>query len=121
MNINILGGGTISYIRNHLALSAPSYGTTTKYLNNKLNSLNTKYNIILNLTKMASQDSSLETNEDVSNLIDNLGYTSYSLREEFPSLVKKLPCLLINSNFISTCGSVGLETVKQYIENQKNV
>lgn len=49
------------------------------------------------------------------------GYTSHSLREEFPSLVKKLPCLWTNSNFISTCGSVGLETVKQYIENQKNV
>jgi putative transposase len=49
------------------------------------------------------------------------GYTSHSLREEFPSLVKKLPCLWTNSNFISTCGSVSLETVKQYIEDQKNV
>jgi putative transposase len=49
------------------------------------------------------------------------GYTSHTLREEFPSLKKKLPCLWTNSNFISTCGSVSLETVKQYIEDQKNV
>lgn len=49
------------------------------------------------------------------------GYTSHTLREEFPFLKKKLPCLWTNSNFISTCGSVSLETVKQYIEDQKNV
>lgn len=45
--------------------------------------------------------------------------TSHQLREEFPELKTKLPCLWTNSNFISTCGSVSLEVVKQYIENQK--
>ena len=49
------------------------------------------------------------------------GHTSHTLREEFPLLKKKLPCLWTNSNFISTCGSISLETVKQYIEDQKNV
>lgn len=49
------------------------------------------------------------------------GYTSHTLREEFPSLKKRLPCLWTNSNFISTCGSVSLEVVKQYIEDQKGV
>lgn len=49
------------------------------------------------------------------------GYTSHTLRVEFPDLKKKLPCLWTNSNFISTCGSVSLETVKEYITNQKNV
>jgi putative transposase len=49
------------------------------------------------------------------------GYTSHTLRQEYPILVSKLPCLWTNSNFISTCGSVSLETVKQYIEDQKNV
>lgn len=95
MNINILGGGTISYIRNHLALSAPSYGTTAKYLNNKLNSLNTKYNVILNLTKMASQESSLETNEDVSNLIDNL------------LLNDKTKIIFFNSAIVDFSGEIG--------------
>jgi putative transposase len=49
------------------------------------------------------------------------GYTSHSLREEFPSLRKRLPCMWTNSNFISTCGSVSLEVVKNYILDQKNV
>ena len=49
------------------------------------------------------------------------GYTSHQLREEFPELKRKLPCLWTNSNFISTCGSVSLEVVKKYIEEQKNV
>jgi putative transposase len=47
------------------------------------------------------------------------GYTSHELRSEFPKLVSRLPCLWTNSNFISTCGSVSLEAVKQYIEDQK--
>lgn len=49
------------------------------------------------------------------------GYTSHMLREEFPALKKRLPCLWTNSNFISTCGSVSLEVVKNYILEQKNV
>lgn len=49
------------------------------------------------------------------------GYTSHTLREEFPALKKRLPCLWTNSNFISTCGSVSLEVVKNYILEQKNV
>lgn len=47
------------------------------------------------------------------------GFTSHQLKEEFPELKTKLPCLWTNSNFISTCGSVSLEVVKQYIEDQK--
>ena len=49
------------------------------------------------------------------------GYISHQLREEFPALKKRLPCLWTNSNFISTCGSVSLEVVKSYILEQKNV
>ena len=49
------------------------------------------------------------------------GYTSHTLREEFPALKKRLPCLWTNSNFISTCGSVSLEVVKAYILDQKSV
>jgi putative transposase len=48
------------------------------------------------------------------------GYTSHELRNEFPELKTKLPTLWTNSRFISTVGSVTLEIVKAYIENQKN-
>lgn len=49
------------------------------------------------------------------------GYTAHQLREEFTWLKSRLPSLWTRSKFISTCGAVSLEIVKQYIENQKNV
>lgn len=49
------------------------------------------------------------------------GYTSNILRKEYPSLKSRIPTLWTNSIFISTVGSVSLEVVKKYIENQKNV
>lgn len=49
------------------------------------------------------------------------GFTSKELRKDFPELKSKLPTLWTRSKFISTVGAVTLETVKQYIENQKNV
>lgn len=47
------------------------------------------------------------------------GKTSRILREEFPELKRKIPSLWTRSAFISSVGSVSLEVVKQYIENQK--
>ena len=49
------------------------------------------------------------------------GYTSKILRNEFPWLKKRIPTLWTRSKFISTVGSVSLDIVKKYIENQKNV
>ncbi len=49
------------------------------------------------------------------------GYTANILRTEFPFLKGKRPCMWTRSKFISTVGSVSLEVVTQYIENQKNV
>ena len=49
------------------------------------------------------------------------GYTSKVLRDEFPHLKSRLPCLWTRSKFISSVGSVSLEVVKKYIEDQKNV
>lgn len=49
------------------------------------------------------------------------GYTARILRSEFPRLKGKIPCMWTRSKFVSTVGSVSLEVVKQYIENQKNV
>jgi putative transposase len=48
------------------------------------------------------------------------GLLSHELREEFPQLKSKLPCLWTNSNFISSVGFVNLDTIKEYISNQKN-
>ena len=47
------------------------------------------------------------------------GYTSRTLREEFPTLKRRLPTLWTHSRFISTVGAVTLEVVKKYIEDQK--
>jgi putative transposase len=41
------------------------------------------------------------------------------LREKFPSLKSRLPCMWSDSRFISTVGAVSLEVVKQYILDQK--
>jgi putative transposase len=49
------------------------------------------------------------------------GFTSHELRDEFPSLKKRLPTLWTRSKFISTVGAVTLDVVQQYIENQKGV
>lgn len=49
------------------------------------------------------------------------GYTSNVLRREFPELARKLPTLWTRGKFVSSVGSVNLEVIKQYIENQKHV
>lgn len=49
------------------------------------------------------------------------GLSSRLLRNKYPNLKTKVPTLWSNSYFISTVGSVSLDTVKAYIENQKTV
>jgi putative transposase len=49
------------------------------------------------------------------------GYTSHVLRREFSELRSKLPTLWTESKFISSVGSVTLEVVKKYIDEQKTV
>jgi len=49
------------------------------------------------------------------------GYTSHELRNEFPTLKSRLPTLWTHSKFISSVGSVTLEVVKKYIEEQRRV
>lgn len=49
------------------------------------------------------------------------GYTSHTLRIEFPSLRSRLPTLWTRSKFISSVGTVSLEVVKKYITEQKSV
>ena len=49
------------------------------------------------------------------------GRSSRVLRNEFPKLRSRIPCLWTNSYFVSTVGGVPLAVIKQYIENQKHV
>jgi putative transposase len=49
------------------------------------------------------------------------GRSSRILRQEFPTLKSRLPCLWTNSYFVATVGGAPLAIIKQYIENQKNV
>mgnify|MGYP003370291104 FL=1 len=47
------------------------------------------------------------------------GYSSKILRSEYPSLKTRMPSLWTNSYFVSTVGSVPLDVIRQYIEDQK--
>ena len=47
------------------------------------------------------------------------GFTSRVLREEFPSLVSRLPTLWSRSYYVGSVGHVSEKTVRDYIENQK--
>ena len=49
------------------------------------------------------------------------GYTAHELRAKYTSLTTRLPSLWTRSTFISTVGTVSLEVIRNYIENQKNV
>ena len=47
--------------------------------------------------------------------------SSRKLRDEFPHIKQKIPTLWTRGVFISSVGSVSLETVKKYIDSQKGV
>lgn len=47
------------------------------------------------------------------------GYTSHTLRKEYPWLKDKLPSLWTRSYFVSTAGNVSGDTIKRYVEEQK--
>jgi len=67
--VHIFGGGTVAHIANHLALTAPAYGTTAKRLA-VLSGVRFQCDVETHLTKMAG--GTLETNEDVQKKIDEL-------------------------------------------------
>jgi putative transposase len=49
------------------------------------------------------------------------GVSARMLRAEFATLRSRLPSLWTNSYFVATVGCMSLDTVRQYIENQKHV
>lgn len=75
-NIHIIGGGTFSHVRSHLAIAAPAFGGTARRLYNIFHDkMGLEWGdapIRLHLTKMADPASKLVTNQDVSDLIDAL-------------------------------------------------
>lgn len=52
---------------------------------------------------------------------DFKGISARKLREEFPSLKTRLPNMWTRSYFACSVGHISEESIKKYIENQKNV
>jgi putative transposase len=48
------------------------------------------------------------------------GYTSHELRNEFEWLRTKLPTLWTRSYYVESCGHISEDTIRKYIEEQKN-
>lgn len=112
-NIEIIGGGTVFHVRNHLALCAPAYGTTARNLYylcgiNKFCRSGEMGNH-LHLTKMAEagepyhEGSNLETNEDISKLVDQL------VANPDTKIIFFNPALVDFEGAITTSGPVGYE------------
>ena len=65
---------------------------------------------------------SVPPNVSVNSVIGKIkSYTAKILRNEYPILKRRLPCLWTRSKFVASAGNVTLEVLKQYIENQKGV
>ncbi len=48
------------------------------------------------------------------------GYTSFKLRSEMPELKRRLPTLWTRSFYVETIGHISEDTIRKYIEDQKN-
>lgn len=71
--IQVVGGGTVSHVSAHLALSAPAYGSTARKIAELCwHHAQTKMDVNLHLTKMAHYASIIETNEDLEGLARRL-------------------------------------------------
>jgi hypothetical protein len=68
----VLGGGTISHVRNHLALCAPAFGSTARRLFDLCYDKFRDAKCYLNLTKMADFTSDIITNDDIENRVNEL-------------------------------------------------
>jgi putative transposase len=49
------------------------------------------------------------------------GYTSRTLRQEFPALRSRLPTLWTRSYYVESVGHISESVIKKYIKEQKNV
>lgn len=76
--IILIGGGTVTPVRNHLALCAPAYGGTVRALHQlftkelSINNLENQYIVESVFTKMADHTSKLITNDNVAEYLETL-------------------------------------------------
>lgn len=70
--IHIISGGTFFHIRPHLALAAPAFGKVGQEIHDLCENMIPEMKTNIHFTKMADCYSNIETNEDVSNLLDKL-------------------------------------------------
>ena len=65
---------------------------------------------------------SVPPNVSVTSVIGKIkGFTSKTIREEFPAMKSRLPTLWTRSKFVASTGGVTLDALKAYVENQKGV
>jgi putative transposase len=61
------------------------------------------------------------TNDSPVYIVSQLkGFTSFTLRNEFPKLKSRLPTLWTRSYYCETIGHISEATIKKYIDEQKN-
>lgn len=102
--IEILGGGTVSHVRNHLALCAPAFGETARRLGDVCYHFGSPhYSINVHMTKMAGGKEGLETNDDVEKLVDRW------IADKNVRIVIFNPALVDYEGSILTSGPVGYE------------
>lgn len=70
--VMVLGGGTFSHVRAHLALAAPAFGRTARQLTKLCRERFTRMDVYLRLTQMAGGLETLSTNEDVQKLVTKI-------------------------------------------------
>lgn len=70
--VHVIGGGTVSHVRTHLALTAPAYGNAARRIAELCRAHDTTMDVVLHLTKMADPDSKIETNADMIALVKQL-------------------------------------------------
>lgn len=59
--------------------------------------------------------------DSIAHIVSQLkGYTSYMLRNEFPSLKTRLPNMWTRSYYVETIGHINEATIRRYIEEQKS-
>lgn len=68
--IVVLGGGTFSHVRAHLALAAPAFGNTARQIAEMCEKRFDHMDTELVLTKMADPNGVVVTNEDVDKMVD---------------------------------------------------
>jgi hypothetical protein len=74
--IVIIGGGTVAFYRNHLAISAPAYGETARRLSEmcqqRFNGTDDIMDVHTHLTRMAGGKTNFETNDHVDAFVDQI-------------------------------------------------